>query len=76
MLQPSTRGPSGTLHPSIDPWVLSVGKRCVEEGYSFIWVARTTPVLISPSGTQIPLVVNNNVPYLPIGDVEVAAPAA
>ena len=47
----------------------------MEEGYSFIWVARTTPWLISPSGTQIPLVVDNNVPYLPVGEVEMAAPA-
>ena len=48
----------------------------MEEGYSFAWGARTTPLLISPSGTQIPLVLNNNVHHMRTGDVEVAAPAS
>ena len=30
------------------PWGLSVGKRVMQMGYSFVWVAKTTPWLIAP----------------------------
>ncbi len=47
------------------PNVVSMGHRCLELGYTFIWRARRTPFLICPSGKKIDLVVKRNVPYLP-----------
>ena len=32
------------------PSVLSLGRRCMEEGYSFVWNAGMAPILITPSG--------------------------
>ena len=46
------------------PALLSVGKRCMEEGYSFIWRAGKTPYLVDRSGVTHPLQVKDNVPYL------------
>ena len=50
------------------PWVLSIGKRVMEMGYSFIWVAKTSPWLIAPDGHRIDLEVHGNIPFLRIGD--------
>ncbi len=47
------------------PNVISMGHRCMELGYTFIWRARQTPFLICPNGKKIDLVVKHNVPYLP-----------
>ena len=33
------------------PMVLSVGRRCMEEGYSFIWKANSNPYMRGPDGT-------------------------
>ena len=46
------------------PAALSAGWRCMELGYSFSWPAFSTPTLTSPSGVDIPLVVDNYVPFL------------
>ena len=35
------------------PAVLSVGRRCVEEGYSFIWKASETPYLETLTGDRV-----------------------
>jgi len=58
------------------PPVLSMGKRCMEEGYSCHWPSGRQPYLIAPDGAKHVLEVDNMVPYLPdppIGDY--AAPA-
>ena len=48
------------------PTVLSVGKRCMDLGYHFVWRAFKRPFLISPKGHKIMLDVIDNVPYLPM----------
>ena len=60
------------------PPVLSVGKRCMEEGYSFHWLSGREPYLISPDGVKHVLEIDNMVPYLPdppISGVSSPAPA-
>jgi len=51
---------------SSTPTVMSVGKRCMERGYDFIWKAGETPYLVPPSGRRMMLDVINNMPYLPV----------
>jgi hypothetical protein len=46
------------------PPVLSIGKRCMEEGYAFHWEAGEAPYLVTPDGGCISLLVENNIPYL------------
>ena len=46
------------------PSVLSIGKRCMREGYHFEWKPYSPPTLITPSGLVIELVVEEDVPYL------------
>ena len=46
------------------PAVLSVGKRCMEEGWMFVWNTWQNPLLISPARKKIRLKVHGNVPYL------------
>ena len=48
------------------PSLISIGKRCMEQGYSFSWPAGDLPVLRGPNGREIVLDVVNNVPYLPV----------
>ena len=50
------------------PAVFSVGKRCVEQGYSFIWPAGEIPFLIDYNANKIPLSVHDNIPYVKIND--------
>ena len=60
------------------PPVLSVGKRCMEEGYSFHWPSGHNPYLISPDGKRHDLEVDNVVPYLldpPFDGISCPAPA-
>ena len=47
------------------PTVFSLGKRCMNLGYSFEWRAGKNPVLITPRGKKIVLEVIDDVPYLP-----------
>ena len=44
--------------------VLSLGKRCMEEGYRFVWEQYQNPRLFDPSGKEIPLCVHSFVPYI------------
>jgi hypothetical protein len=44
--------------------VLSIGRRCMEEGYCFVWNAGQAPVLHLPSGKKVNLEVDGYVPYL------------
>ena len=46
------------------PAVISVGQRCEDFGYSFIWISGQTPFFITPEQTQIFLEVQGNIPYL------------
>ena len=52
------------------PPVLSVGKRCMDEGYSFIWNAGSTPYLVDQQGRKHFLAVRDYVPYLKDGPEE------
>ena len=46
------------------PCVLSLGKRCMDEGYRFVWDQYQEPKLFAPDGEQIELSVQNFVPYI------------
>ena len=50
------------------PSVLSIGLRCMEQGYSFHWRAGQLLVLVTPCGSVVPLDVERNVPVLRVGD--------
>ena len=56
------------------PSIISVGKRCMDMGYSFAWTAGCKPTLTCPSGRTVTLDVINNVPYLPHGDTQFVSP--
>ena len=61
------RGVDADYEPHVlesTPAVLSVGKRCMEEGWTFVWNPWKKPLLISPAGKKIHLKVHGNVPYL------------
>ena len=40
------------------PALMSVGKRCMERGMSFVWPAGSNPYYVAPWGEVIPLVVD------------------
>jgi hypothetical protein len=46
------------------PSVLTIGRRCMHEGYSFVWLAGRKPYLLRPDGLAVPLDVINDIPYL------------
>jgi hypothetical protein len=46
------------------PPVLSVGKRCMEMGYSFVWMNNMNPYFIGPDGMIVELEIRGNIPYL------------
>ena len=48
------------------PSVMSMGKRCVDLGYSFIWPSGKTPYMIDPNGDIIEMTVRDYVPYINI----------
>ena len=55
------------------PDVLTMGRRCMREGYSFHWAAYSNqPYFQKPDGTRILLKVDNYVPYL-VTDLEESA---
>ena len=49
------------------PSVLSVGKRCMLDGCSFVWIRDSTPYLELPTGERVSLQVSGYCPYLPGG---------
>ena len=58
------------------PDVLTMGHRCMCEGYSFVWKAHSNkPFFRRPDGKRISLTVDHYVPYL-LTDLDIAAPAA
>jgi hypothetical protein len=46
------------------PCLLSVGARCMEEGFTFVWRAKRAPYFITPDGKRIQCEVHNRCPYL------------
>ena len=46
------------------PFAMSVGQRCMERGYDFLWFHGTAPYYIQPDGTLIEMTVINNAPYI------------
>ena len=48
------------------PTVVSIGTRCMNLGYHFVWRPYKRPYIITPGGKKITLEVINNVPYLPV----------
>ena len=57
-----------SIHPLVvasSPPLLSLGKRCMEDGYSFEWRAGCAPVLTLPSGRKLALLVDVNCPFIP-----------
>ena len=50
------------------PSVLSVGKKYMEQGFSFLWPREKTPYTTDPHGKVLPLSVRDNIPYIKIND--------
>ena len=49
------------------PSVLSVGKRCMKQGYGFVWPPGDNPFMINPDGKRISLFVSGDIPYVRAG---------
>ena len=49
------------------PSVLSVGKRCMKQGFGFVWPPGEDPFMINPEGKRISLFVNGDIPYVRAG---------
>ena len=61
-----------TLNCRFDPYllestppVMSVGVRCVDQGYDFIWRSGKFPYFRKPDGEKIELIVRDFAPYIP-----------
>ena len=46
------------------PPALSIGQRCMEEGYDFVWGKDNKPLLVRPDGQIVEFKMNSRVPYL------------
>ena len=46
------------------PAALSVGIKCLDQGYSFVWPANGTPILVRPDEKIVQLRVDGHVPVL------------
>ena len=44
--------------------MLSVGTRCVDQGYSFVWPANGKPILVRPDDKVVQLKIDGHVPVL------------
>ncbi|CAE6971381.1 unnamed protein product, partial [Symbiodinium sp. CCMP2592] len=55
------------------PSLLSLGKRCKELGYRFIWEPFCDPIFFDPKGKLLKVDVINNIPYLAPSETEVVA---
>ncbi len=54
------------VHPYLlhdTPPVLSVGKRCMEQGFTFHWEAGRKPIMTNPEGLVVELEVERNIPH-------------
>ena len=52
------------------PSVMSLGKRCMEEEYSFVWPSGKMPFMITKDGERIDLTIHDNIPYVDLGTYE------
>ena len=48
------------------PSVISMGKRCVDLGYSFVWPTGGTPFMLDPNGNIIEMTVKDYIPYVSV----------
>ena len=48
------------------PSVISMGKRCVDLGYSFVWPTGRTPFMLDPNGNIIEMTVKDYIPYVSV----------
>ena len=49
------------------PSVLSLGKRCMEQGYTFVWPNGREPYMINSKGDKIKMEVHDLIPYVYLG---------
>ncbi|CAL1127009.1 unnamed protein product [Cladocopium goreaui] len=49
------------------PSVLSLGKRCMEQGYTFVWPSGREPYMINSEGGKIKMEVHDLIPYVYLG---------
>ena len=64
------------VHPYVlpdTPAVISVGMRCIQDGWDFVWRSFSHPYFKKKDGTKIKLEVKDFVPYLPSRDGQVPA---
>ena len=59
---------------SDSPSVLSVGQKCMEEGFDFVWRANCRPFFRDTEGKKVYMDVRDNVPYLKSWKENVALP--
>ena len=52
------------------PSVLSMGKRCLEQGYTFIWPSGKDPFMIDNNGLMINMRVKDHIPYVSLDQVK------
>ena len=57
------------------PSVLSVGQRCMDEGYDFVWRAFKRPYFLQSGGKKVYMDVKDYVPYLKSWHENIATPA-
>ena len=57
-------------------FVLSIGKRCMNQNYGFVWPPGREPFMIDPEGKRISLFVNGDIPYVRVGSSKSLAHAA
>ena len=55
------------------PSLLTLGKRCKELGYRFLWEPFCDPKFYDPKGKSVKVDVINNIPYLSPSETEVVA---
>eukprot|EP00959_Pyramimonas_sp_CCMP1952_P171072 3574503-Pyramimonas_sp.AAC.1 len=53
------------------PAVISVGERCMERRFSFVWPAAQRPYLLLPHGHRVELIVEGKMPYFTLSGREV-----
>ena len=52
------------------PSVMSLGKRCIAEEYSFVWPSGKMPFMVTKLGSRIDLPIHDNIPYIDLGTVD------
>ena len=57
------------------PSVLSVGQKCMEEGFDFVWRANCRPYFRDNNGNKVYMDVKDNVPCLKSWKENIALPA-